>query len=251
MSRRSSATAGLLRRLALGSRGVVLGLGLMLLSGGLQAARADDPQKPVGACPDGPPPRINVVLDIPEPTLEHGVSLAELGRLTRKGQDAASHTLGLTRVTSGSSETFRHRLVTQADGTHCLGFTDGAIILRMTTSIFVVSELTPGSCLYEQVLAHEQRHAKVARRLFTEFAASVETTLERALSATPYVPIADPAAAARLAMARLREIVEPLERDFKSTYRKRQAIIDTSGEYVRVREACPGEQEKLLEAAGG
>lgn len=226
-------------------------IGLLLAPAGLPAARADDGAAPAGACPDGPQPQINVVLDIAEPTLELGISLAELGRMTRKGQDASSHTLGLTRVTSGSSETFRHRLVTQPDGTHCLGFTDGAIVLRMVTNIYVVSELAPGSCLYEQVLDHEQRHAKVARRLFTEFAATVETALQRTLSQTPYVAIEDPAAANQIAAARLREIVEPLERDFKSTYRKRQAIIDTSGEYVRVREACPGEQEKLLEAVGG
>jgi hypothetical protein len=44
----------------------------------------------------------------------------------------------------------------------------------------------------------------------------------------------------------LQGIIEPLYNHFRSTFRKRQAIIDTSGDFARVREACRGEQEKLI-----
>jgi hypothetical protein len=43
----------------------------------------------------------------------------------------------------------------------------------------------------------------------------------------------------------LQGIIEPLYNHFRPIFRKRQAIIDTSGDFARVREACRGEQAKL------
>lgn len=205
---------------------------------------------PDSACPTGPVPRIRVVADIADTVYDHGKALAELNHIgaraaTATGSDV-QRLLGLTHQTFAIvGNALPGKVVERDDGGHCYGYGDGTITLRLTTEIFVASELPAGSCLYGQVLAHEERHAKVGRRLFGEYVATVDKAIAESLAETPFIAIDEPGVAPLAAKARLQGIIAPLYNDFKSTYRKRQAIIDTSGEFARVREACPGEQEKL------
>jgi hypothetical protein len=202
------------------------------------------------ACPTGPVPQIRVIVDITDTVYDHGKPLAELNRLGARAATATGNDvrrlLGLTHQTfSVGANTAPGKVVQRADGGFCYGYGDGSITLRLTTEIFLASELPAGSCLYGQVLAHEERHAKVGRRLFSEYAATVETAIAESLAEVPFIAIDEPGVAPLAAKARLEAIIKPLYNDFKSTYRKRQAIIDTSGEFARVRAACPGEQEML------
>jgi hypothetical protein len=211
---------------------------------------AGEEAAPDAACPTGPVPQIRVVTDITDTVYDYSRPLAELNRLGARAATATGNDvrrlLGLTHQTFAiAANTAPGKVVERADGGFCYGYGDGTITLRLTTEIFLASELPAGSCLYGQVLAHEERHAKVGRRLFSEYAAAVDTAIADSLAEVPFIAIDEPGVAPLAAAARLQAIIEPLYNDFKSTYRKRQAIIDTSGEFARVREACPGEQEKL------
>lgn len=214
-------------------------------------AQSDPTDGPAGACPGGAPPKIAVIAEVPAFVYDEGKSIAELQRLRSGGTVIADHTggkaLGLTRQAYGVAlDTTKARVEPAADGSPCVGLSDGAIVFRMSTSIFLARELQPLACLYGQVRAHEERHANVGRRLFTEFAAELEQAIAAALAKTPYVPLADEGLATTAAGARLRQIIEPIYENFQQTYRKRQAIIDSSGEFARVAEACPGEQDRVL-----
>src|SRR3546814_8734830 len=78
--------------------------------------------------------------------------------------------LGLTRQGfEVSANTTKAVALVRPDGSACVGFSDGAVVMRLTTEVLVASELAADSCLYGQVLNHEERHANVGRRLFTEF----------------------------------------------------------------------------------
>lgn len=217
------------------------------LAAGPAAAQDDaEPAEPVACAIGTGAPRIAIVADVGEFAYDHGRSMAALAGLKSTAQAGSGHMLGLTNQSFViGDDTTKVVTLPQQDGSVCVGFTDGTITLRLRTSIFVVSEIAPGSCLYEQVLGHEERHAKVGRRLFTEFAETLEAGVKEALTEAPFIRVADPALAHIKARARLRQIIEPLFRDFRSVYRKRQAIIDTSGEYDRVEETCPGEIKRL------
>lgn len=213
------------------------------------AAAQDDPgtAEPVPCAIDTAAPRISILADVGEFAYDHGKSIAALAGLkSTTAQAGSGHMLGLTNQSFViGNDTTEVVTLPQQDGSVCVGFTDGTITLRLRTSIFVVSEIEPGSCLYEQVLGHEERHAKVGRRLFTEFTKKLEAGVKEALAKAPFIKVADPRLAHIKARARMRQIIEPLLRDFRSVYRKRQAIIDTSGEYDRVEETCPGEIKRL------
>lgn len=210
-----------------------------------QTTTTDDPSSG-GACSITSAPRITVVADIDEFAYDHSRSIRQLGQINAASQAAAGHVLGLTRqLFEIANDTTKTVILPRQDGSVCVGFTDGTITVGLKTLIFIVSELEPDSCLYDQVVAHEERHAKVGRRLFTEFAAKLETGIAEALRKTPFVKAVNPAVARTTAEARMREIIDPLFQDFRSVYRKRQAIIDTSGEFSRVEVACPGESRRL------
>ena len=237
------------------ARGALLAAALAVAAASSATAQDTAPESgqetaPDTACPTGPVPRIQVIVDISDTVYDFSRPLAELNRLgaraaTATGSDV-SRLLGLThQAFVASTNTAPSKVVERAGGGYCYGTGDGTITLRLATEIFIASELPVGSCLYSQVLAHEERHAKVGRRLFGEYTANVERAIAESLAEMPFIPIDAPGAAPLAAKARLEAIIKPLYNDFKSTYRKRQAIIDTSGEFARVRAACPGEQEKL------
>lgn len=203
------------------------------------------------ACPVEPVPALSIVADVLPYVYDHSRPVDGLGGIAQSSPTTSGHDvqqmLGLTRQSfEVSINTAKAVTLVRPDGSACVGFTDGTILLRLRTDIFIASELAEGSCLYGQVLDHEERHANVGRRLFEEFIVTVDAAVKDALRHTPYIAVANRDTGPQAAMARLRSIVEPHYRDFKSTYRKRQAIIDSSGEYARVREACPGEQERVL-----
>jgi hypothetical protein len=208
------------------------------------------------SCPATPVPKLSVVVDIADYAYNHSQSVAGLGGIEQGSATTSGHDvkrmLGLTRQGfEVSANTAKAKTLVRPDGSACVGFTDGAIRMRLTTEIFIARELAPESCLYGQILNHEERHANVGRRLFTEFGAEIEAALAKTLKEAPFLPAISPTSAPQEAMARLQEIVAPLYRDFQSIYRKRQAIIDTSGEYARVAAACPGEQERALRQPPG
>src|SRR3546814_18558727 len=101
--------------------------------------------------------------------------------------------LGLTRQGfEVSTNTTKAVALVRPDGSACVGFSDGAVVMRLTTEVLVASELAADSCLYGQVLNHEERHANVGRRLFTEFGAKADAALAEALTATPFTPALPP-----------------------------------------------------------
>lgn len=204
-----------------------------------------------GACPGGAPPKIAVVADVPAFNYVERHPVAELARLRSGDAVTTDHAggkpLGLTRQSFALAlDTTKARVEPGVDGSACVGLSDGAIVFRLNTDIYLASELPPQSCLYGQVRAHEERHAKVGKRLFTEFTVELEQAIAAALAKAPFEPLADERLAAKAAGARLRRIIEPIYENFLQTYRKRQAIIDSSGEFARVAETCPGEQERFL-----
>ena len=207
---------------------------------------AQDGSASTAACPDRIP-KITVVADIGEFAYDHSRSIPEIHAIEAGSQPAAGHVLGLTRQDFAmGGETMKPLILPQEDGSICVGYTDGTMVLRLITTIFIVRELVPGSCLYDQVLAHEQRHAKVGRRLYTEFAAKLEAGIAKAFRKRPFIKVTDPAVAPAAAKARIQQIFDPIYRDFRSVYRKRQAIIDTTGEFARVEATCPGEMQRVI-----
>jgi hypothetical protein len=115
--------------------------------------------------------------------------------------------------------------------------------------IYVGSEFPPGSCGYNEILAHEFRHMKA----YMDHLPRVEQTVRAAL-ARRYggKPLYAPGGTARVALAR--EIDTgwlPYIKAEMASVEKLQATIDSPAEYLRLSRACNGEIQAVLSRGRG
>jgi hypothetical protein len=187
---------------------------------------------------------IAVVPDIDDVVYDHSHGIAELTELEKRGKTRVDpvdfELLGLTmhgfsmgEIGSGTT------LVRGTAGETCVGMADGKIHVRMISTIHVASEFPESSCLYREILGHEEKHQAVGRRLFRELAAHATRLLRADLRQQPYVRVADAGMAAAVAQARIEAAIVTAYESFWQHYDTEQDRIDTPQEYARVVNACP------------
>lgn len=110
--------------------------------------------------------------------------------------------------------------------------------------IFVGKEFAPGSCAYNEILAHEQRHRETYQVHLPKVEALVRAALGKRFEAKPLYA---PRGTASQALGR--EIDTALLPYIKAELGKvevDQAAIDTAQEYARLGKVCGGEIQSIL-----
>jgi hypothetical protein len=160
------------------------------------------------------------------------------------------HHLGLTvfSVESRSEITVR----TQAnEGDACAVPAEVRLMLVQTEhSIRLAREVPAGSCLANEVLAHERRHAEVNRRTLRDAARDLRATA-RAWSARAERHAADAGQAAIALQDELAAAIEPVLERLRAARERGHATIDTPAEYERLSRVCPEDQRRLRAALRG
>jgi len=110
--------------------------------------------------------------------------------------------------------------------------------------IYVGSEFAPGTCAYQEILAHEMRHLKT----YLDYLPKVERTVRKALSdrfdSKPLYARSGQASAALK-----REIDSgwmPYMKRELAMVETQQAAIDSPAEYARLSRICKGEVQSLI-----
>jgi hypothetical protein len=168
-------------------------------------------------------------------------SLTVMKGRARPGQ----YVLGLTRTESHVSINVGGRLLSDpASGYECIA---PHIEIKLTYPpivMYVSRELRPGSCAYEEVLAHEMRHLNAYLDYLPKAESRVRLALERRFENKPLY--------ARIGQAQSllqREIDRGWMPYIKSEMAKveaLQAAIDSPQEYARLGKVCGGEVQSLI-----
>ncbi|WP_237214176.1 hypothetical protein [Falsiroseomonas oryziterrae] len=198
-------------------------------------------------------PRVaaTVTLDLvdPEPRILAPLPARQLRAQAGGTSDTAfPHHLGLTvsRVEWRSEVTARAR--GPADGPVCAVPADVRLRLRHAEhSIRLAREIPPGSCLAEEVLAHERRHAEVNRRTLREAATELRG-IARAWAARAEARAPDVGIAATLLQDELAALVDPALERLRAAREAAHAVIDSPAEYRRLSRVCPEDQRRLRAA---
>lgn len=204
------------------------------------------------ACDSLPPTQVRVTTDVDRPYIENRYSYLAITRraaaLARPGRSV----LGLTEV--HLKHELRLRSETETERPSGRGCLRAEIEVRLALSPFIIyvgNEFAPSSCAYDEILAHEQRHADTYRRYLAQEAAELEALLTRRFAG----PARELSAgqlpwAGKSLQNELTTTLSAFTRDAEARVEKAQAAIDSPEEYARVGKACGGEIRRQIEGNG-
>jgi hypothetical protein len=110
--------------------------------------------------------------------------------------------------------------------------------------IYISREFSPGSCVYDEILAHEMRHLNAYLEHLPKVEATVRKSLTNRFDSKPLF-----ARSGQLRVALQREINDgwlPYIKRELVTVEKQQDQIDTPQEYARLSRVCAGEVQSLI-----
>jgi hypothetical protein len=168
-------------------------------------------------------------------------------RLTSmKGQGGAhGYVLGLTRTESRVSIQLDGKVLGDPQsGRECIAPQITVKLSYVPITVYVGREFSPGSCAYQEILAHEMRHLKAYLNHLSKVESVVRAALDQRFAGKPmYAPIG------RVKAALANEIESewmPYIKNQLERGEQLQSEIDSPQEYARLSKVCKGEVQFLI-----
>ena len=177
-------------------------------------------------------------------SIDNSLSYRALGRL-RAGGPSGTYVLGLTRTESRITVGVEGGLlVDRQSGYECIAPQISVVLTYVPIIIYVGREFVPGTCAYQEILAHEMRHLKTYLDQLPKVETLVSATLKQRFPAKPiYAPAGQ---AKRLLEQEMDGKWMPYIKNEMSKVEQLQAAIDSPQEYVRLSKVCKGEVQLLI-----
>ena len=176
--------------------------------------------------------------------LDHSRSYHDLTRMKGSARRNA-YVLGLTHTESRVSIKVEGKMLSDpASGYECIAPRVEVLLYYLPIVVYVGREFPPGSCAYQEVLAHEMRHLNTYLDYLPKAEARVRAALAQRFQDKPLY--------ARLGQAQAL-LQRELDTGWMSYIRSEmarvetlQAAIDSPQEYARLGKVCAGEVESLI-----
>ena len=166
-------------------------------------------------------------------------------REMQKGAPADTEVLGMTVAKSRIEFDESGRTLTNwFTGQECMAPRIAVNLYYIPIVIYISREFSPGSCVYDEILAHEMRHLNVYLEHLPKVEATVRKSLANRFDSRPLY-----AKTGELRPASQREINDgwlPYIKRELITVEKQQDLIDTPQEYARLSRVCAGEVQSLI-----
>lgn len=185
---------------------------------------------------------VSIEISTVGPTIDQDASIAGLtqmmmaGGTRRAGMERYNHALGVTDTSILPKMRSVAMVARLGDGSWCAKLTRVDVAISFGIAVHLASELTPGTCPYRAVLAHEQKHVAVAEGLKQSLRDQVEMAVVNAIKRP--AAAADQATAVKLANAAIESFVRDTAAAFHDASETYQLAIDTPAEYDRVHAIC-------------
>ena len=165
---------------------------------------------------------------------------------TLKGEAPANaYVLGLTRTQSRLEINLNGSILQdRLSGYECIAPRISVSLYYIPIVIYIGSEFLPGTCAYDEILAHEMRHLNT----YLEHLPKVESVVRKALSQRfDNKPLYALSGQARNALQREVDTgwMPYMKRELIKV-EANQALIDTPQEYARLSRVCKGEVQSLI-----
>jgi hypothetical protein len=158
---------------------------------------------------------------------------------------ANAYVLGLTRTQSRLEINLNGGILQDPlSGYECISPRIAVSLYYIPIIIYIGREFSPGSCAYDEILAHEMRHLKT----YLDHLPKVESVVRKALSERfDNKPLYARSGQARAALQREVDTgwMPYMKRELIKV-EANQALIDTPQEYERLSRVCKGEVQSLI-----
>jgi hypothetical protein len=196
------------------------------------------------ACDSYPDVPVNVTPRFDAPVYDYATGIAEITALSADAHHTIREglTLGLTRYEPMLEMQVPVKGVQLPDGLACahVEHVDVTVGYKDVT-VYVASEIPQGSCGFDQVMAHEQKHIDVNKQILAEYAPRIEAELGAYLKQNGVFRELDPDYATGILREKLQGIINSIMEEMSAENQKRQQGIDTVAEYNRVSASCNGQ----------
>ncbi len=183
--------------------------------------------------------RVDVRTELPPVVIRHDHSRAQLGLLAFHGP--TNRVLGVTasNLRNATAIRYGHRPL-DGEG-NCFWVDRIEITLRYEAlDVYIASEYPPGSCQYQAILSHENKHVAAARALLDDYVQEIRSVLTSLAIPKPRAPrlVETVSEARQLTQATIENLLRPVFERLRKTMEDTQGRIDSRGEYRRVEKQC-------------
>ncbi|HEU0117572.1 MAG TPA: hypothetical protein VFR09_02965 [Alphaproteobacteria bacterium] len=107
--------------------------------------------------------------------------------------------------------------------------------------VYIPTEVPQGSCGFNEVMAHEQKHIAVNKRLLEKYLPIIQEKLEAYLKLNGVFREQNADYAAKLLQDKLQVIVNDVSSEMMNENQREQQLVDSPEEYRRVSATCNGQ----------
>ena len=196
-------------------------------------------------------PKVVVTAERNEPLLSQSQDIASLtknsgGVYHPPGTTGPSwHTQGLTQ----SSFVYKHNVegqkITISNGLACISVKVIEFTIVLNPQVWVANEFPRGSCMYNAIAGHEQKHVDTDRRVTDHHLPQIRAALSQlSQGRSMFGPSTEDQVQAQyqLFMDQLKEVMDDQIHSLGEEEMREQRGVDTVQEYERVANLCPGQR---------
>ncbi|WP_395021550.1 hypothetical protein [Dongia sp.] len=191
-------------------------------------------------CPTPAEPVIQVKLLAPAAATNPSLSRAEITERSKQQSQGEWEewrvSLGRTEIELSYDMDASAATAGDGHGGYCAAIAAVEVAVRLKTTKYIASELVPGTCMYDAVSQHEERHVQVIRR----YQSQIEERLRRAISATARRPAQAPTPSEGVVTVKgdLWTVVKDTMETLVVALGRDQAPLDTPESYDEPRKIC-------------
>lgn len=216
----------------------------LLLSALSNPSLADDRSDILAACGVNAEIPVHVTPRFDAPAYDYSKSIRAITAAAADSHHSIHEnlTLGLTQYEPILSIHAPVREVQSSDGLACahIEHLDVSVGYQHVT-VSIAREIPQGSCGFNEVMAHEQKHISVNMQILQEYTPRIEAELGDYVRQNGNFQETNADYALKLLHEKLQDIIESIMKDMTAENQERQQAVDTPAEYARISAACNGQ----------
>jgi hypothetical protein len=204
-------------------------------------------------CPFYVEPAINIRKIFGPVRYDTGKSLAEIRKLSKNPHSATDHSdhpVGLSVSRSVFQSYYQYTMTKMPDGMICAQISDLAMTIGCeNNTVYIAEEISFGTCSYDEVMNHEEKHVEVDRTIMDLFVPLFEIEIREKLRAIGVKRGYSPVMVEKKVSGSFDDILHSFSERMNAQRNRLQDAVDSVEEYERMSMVCDGEMQAFLRQA--